>query len=271
MAIWWLASPTLTNSAVEISLQGKYLKLLIREGVNVNAQDGKERRTALMYACLEDMLSTGRVLLESVRFLLASNFRLQNTWILTVSQPSDFNISRVVLHWFWLKTKSKCGNLVEGSAEFNGAGPTGQYGANVRGNEGSRWLDASDDRETVEGMESHCASTQELHGKHCRGLGNLAITLLAPSKLIAQSQVFFKKIGGCTQTTGCFLWNGTFTVADSNKSLSDFACLTDEWSSFYFNRILHIICVLFAKYLLLNIWKRTLIWLRNSDNFLALP
>ncbi|KHN77538.1 Ankyrin repeat domain-containing protein 34B [Toxocara canis] len=53
----------------------KYLKLLLDNGANVNAQDMRDKRTALMYACIEDSRTDEGHLLMNTR---GCNFKLQD-------------------------------------------------------------------------------------------------------------------------------------------------------------------------------------------------
>uniref|UniRef100_A0A0M3ICK7 ANK_REP_REGION domain-containing protein n=1 Tax=Ascaris lumbricoides TaxID=6252 RepID=A0A0M3ICK7_ASCLU len=58
----------------------KYLKLLLDNGANVNGQDLRDKRTALMYACIEDeRADEGRLLMSTAGCSFQIQDRLGNT------------------------------------------------------------------------------------------------------------------------------------------------------------------------------------------------
>uniref|UniRef100_A0A914WS06 Uncharacterized protein n=1 Tax=Plectus sambesii TaxID=2011161 RepID=A0A914WS06_9BILA len=110
---------------VDESDRVKFLKLLLREGADVNAQDRRDQRTALMYICIDDLLSAGRVLLEAENLNLQIQDRNGNTAIMHAAMRGRdelMNLMIAKLSRTWssvLQLKNCMGNTAEDLAIRN--------------------------------------------------------------------------------------------------------------------------------------------------------
>ncbi|VDN58811.1 unnamed protein product [Dracunculus medinensis] len=106
----------------------KYLKLLLNNGAKINDQDRREKRTALMYACLEDSRTDeGIILLNMKNCKIQIQDRLGNTAVMYAAMKGRNELMEEIIRHLsmeWslaaLQLKNCMGHTAEDLAIRNG-------------------------------------------------------------------------------------------------------------------------------------------------------